>query len=90
MGGRKRKHAKQEMLEIDESELGGDGDSDDGDGEKEGGDGAEAGLVSMKSITKLVKRAHATKADRMDSVADGREGRKKYGFQVWRSVVGIP
>ncbi len=84
-GGRKRKRGSvgaMDELVIDEAELGGDSDGEGGDGEATGEPGEDQGLVSMRNITKLVKRAHATKADRMDSIAEGREGRKKYGFQV--------
>ena len=68
---------------IDEEDLdGGHIDSNDSDSEKPANAEQTYGLVSMRNITKLVKRVHSTKADRMDSVAEGREGRKKHGFQV--------
>lgn len=75
-GGRSKKRGT--GLVVDEEDLGGDyGDSDDGANPEEA-----QGLVSMRNITKLVKRAHCTKADRMNLIEEGREGRKKYGFQV--------
>ncbi|KAM7538238.1 hypothetical protein Aperf_G00000063926 [Anoplocephala perfoliata] len=77
-GGRPKKRGTE--LVVDEEDLGGDDDdSDDGANPEEA-----QGLVSMRNITKLVKRAHSTKADRMDVIEQGRKGRKKYGFQVNR------
>nr|CDS17797.1 protein sda1 [Echinococcus granulosus] len=82
-GGRKRKRG--EEVVIEEELFGGYADdSDDADSDKEVNPEEVHGLVSMRNITKLVKRPHSTKADRMDTVAEGREGRKKYGFQVNR------
>ncbi|VDD82022.1 unnamed protein product [Mesocestoides corti] len=83
-GGRKRKrggNVEVEELALDEDVLGSD---EDADSDKEGATEEAHGLVSMRNITKLVKRAHSTKADRLDSIVEGREGRKKYGFQVNR------
>ncbi|VDO15303.1 unnamed protein product [Rodentolepis nana] len=81
-GGRNKKRGTQ--LVIDEEDLAGtniDGaENSDSDVDPD----EASGLVSMRNITKLVKRAHSTKADRMESVEEGREGRKKYGFQVNR------
>ncbi|EUB61953.1 hypothetical protein EGR_03226 [Echinococcus granulosus] len=80
-GGRKRKRG--EEVVIEEELFGGYADdSDDADSDKEVNPEEVHGLVSMRNITKLVKRPHSTKADRMDTVAEGREGRKKYGFQL--------
>ncbi|VUZ49429.1 unnamed protein product [Hymenolepis diminuta] len=81
-GGRNKKRGTQ--LVIEEEDLGGanidGGEVSDSDVDPE----EKKGLVSMRNITKLVKRAHSTKADRMDAIEEGREGRKKYGFQVNR------
>ncbi|CAH8293703.1 unnamed protein product, partial [Schistosoma turkestanicum] len=44
-------------------------------------DGSLGNLVSMSAITRLVKRPHQTKADRMESIEEGRIGREKYGFK---------
>ncbi|CAH8533414.1 unnamed protein product [Schistosoma bovis] len=64
-------------------------DTDDEDGENTGvgiqnKDGSLGNLVSMSAITRLVKRPHQTKADRMESIEEGRIGREKYGFKVNR------
>nr|CDS26377.1 protein sda1 [Hymenolepis microstoma] len=81
-GGRNKKRGTQ--LVIDEEDLAGT-NIDGGEDSYSDADPEEAsGLVSMRNITKLVKRAHSTKADRMESIEEGREGRKKYGFQVNR------
>uniref|UniRef100_A0A3Q0KJP0 Protein SDA1 n=1 Tax=Schistosoma mansoni TaxID=6183 RepID=A0A3Q0KJP0_SCHMA len=64
-------------------------DTDDEDGTNTGvgiqnKDGSLGNLVSMSAITRLVKRPHQTKADRMESIEEGRIGREKYGFKVNR------
>lgn len=79
-GGRNKKRGTQ--LVIDEEDLGGANIEGDDDSDSDADPEEKKGLVSMRNITKLVKRAHSTKADRMDAVEEGREGRKKYGFQV--------
>ncbi|VDL92984.1 unnamed protein product [Schistocephalus solidus] len=82
-GGRKKKRSQMEELVLEEDELGG-ADSDN-DADEAAADLSKAqGLVSMRDITKLVKRAKATRADRIESIVEGRIGRKKYGFQVNR------
>lgn len=86
-GGRKRKRGQEVVIE--EEDLVGCcvGDDDDENSDKEVNPEEVHGLVSMRNITKLVKRPHSTKADRMDTVAEGREGHKKYGFQVGYQLV---
>ncbi|VEL10219.1 unnamed protein product [Protopolystoma xenopodis] len=41
-------------------------------------------LLPMSAITRLVKRPKQSKAERLESVQTGREGRSKFGFQVNR------
>ncbi|CAH8846129.1 unnamed protein product [Trichobilharzia szidati] len=47
-------------------------------------DGSLGNLVSMSAITRLVKRPRQTKAERMETIEEGRIGREKYGFKVNR------
>ncbi|VDK34852.1 unnamed protein product [Taenia asiatica] len=83
-GGRKRKRGEEVVIEEEDLVGGCIDDDDDENSDKEVNPEEVHGLVSMRNITKLVKRPHSTKADRMDTVAEGQEGRKKYGFQVNR------
>uniref|UniRef100_A0A158REA9 Protein SDA1 n=1 Tax=Hydatigena taeniaeformis TaxID=6205 RepID=A0A158REA9_HYDTA len=80
-GGRKRKRGEDVMIEENDLHDGcADSDTNE-NSDKEVDLGEVHGLVSMRDITKLVRKPRSTKADRVDTVTEGREGRKKYGFQ---------
>ncbi|BHF63653.1 Protein SDA1 [Sparganum proliferum] len=82
-GGRKKKRSQMEEIVLEEDELSA-ADTDSDANEADADPSKAQGLVSMRDITKLVKRAKATKADRIESIVEGRIGRKKYGFKVNR------
>ncbi|KAL3311580.1 Protein SDA1 [Cichlidogyrus casuarinus] len=78
-GGQKRKVEEDEEDEEDELDVSGD----EGD-ESEEETGKNPDIVSLNKITHLVKRARASKAERLETVEEGRKDRDKYGFKVSR------
>ncbi|THD22029.1 Protein required for actin cytoskeleton organization and cell cycle progression [Fasciola hepatica] len=55
---------------------------DSDEDEDDHGKGPE--LVSMSAIMRMVKKPRQSKAERLEAIHDGREGREKYGYKVNR------
>ncbi|CAL8089262.1 unnamed protein product [Calicophoron daubneyi] len=78
-GNKRKANDPDSMLTIPSDDEGSDGEN-----ESEKKNPQPHHFATLSDITRLVKRPRQSKAERLEAIQTGREGREKYGFKVNR------